>query len=766
MRKRQGNSHVVQRLFNWLRHLPPSRQLALLLTIYTLAGVALEEIASVFETSEKITPWDPSSSLHFVLLLGFGLRYTPALVLIPLVDNLLITPSDIPLPYLLVICLSVMVGYGTASVLLLRQLHIDPHLRRFHDVLWFAVVAAVVAPLAVSASVVTILAAAGKFPWSLWGSRFLHDWAGEATGIVMLAPPILILLRQAPWFKSYIAQDRLIPQINLRWTNYKDALSWGAEVVALLIVSWAAYSTPAAESLDYTYLIFLPVIWIAVRHGFERTAIAVLLVNVSAAFFVHTKFDNNNPLALQFGLMTVSHTGLLLGAFVTERHRSQEQLLHNAYQDSLTGLHNRAWLMEKLEQAVARSRQDTDYLFAVLFIDLDRFKVVNDSLGHALGDQMLIAIAARLKICLRHKDTVARFGGDEFTVLLDDIQGVREATRIAERITQELAKSINLDGHEVFTTASIGIAISSTGYHQPEDILRDADIAMYRAKAQGASRYAVFDSAMHDEIVQMSQLEIDLRRAVESLEDQPLPQFRLYYQPIVLLSSGTISGFEALIRWQHPTQGLLSAAQFIPIAEETGLIIPIGRWVLREACRQLHSWQLARLSTSLMIAVNVSVRQFLQPDLVEQIEQILRETNVNPGNLKLEITESIVLENPEEAFAMLGQIKALGIQLAIDDFGLGYSSLSRLHSFRVNTLKIDRFFVNQIGIEGENFEIIQVIVILAHHLLMSVTAEGVETAAQLAQLRTLKCEEGQGYFFARPLTSKAAELLLATVPQW
>ena len=768
MRQMQSNSHVLQRLLNWLRYLPPDVQRVILLTIYTVAGVALKEVASVFETAEEITPWDPSSSLHFVLLLGFGLRYIPALVLIPLVDNLVITPSDIRVTYVLLVALSVMVCYGTASAILLNQLHIDPRLRRFQDVLWFAVVAAFIAPLAVSASVAAILAAAGDFPWSMWGSRFLHEWAGEATGIVMLAPPMLILLRKAPLSttSSHIALNRLMPQqINLRWPKFRDVIERAAEVVILLIVTWAAYSIPPTDSLDFTYFVFLPIIWITVRKGFERAALAVLIVNVSAAFFTYTKSDTNSPLALQFGLMTVSHTGLLLGAFVTERKQSQEQLLYNAYHDSLTGLYNRAWLMDKLKEAVAQTNENKNYLFAILFFDLDRFKVINDSLGHGFGDQMLIAIAERLKICLRHKDTVARFGGDEFTILLDDIQGVREATRVAERITQDLAKSINLGGHEIFTTASIGIAISSIDYQQAEDILRDADIAMYRAKTQGASRYAVFDRAMHDEIMQMSQLENDLRRAVESLENQSDPQFQLYYQPIVLLSSGTISGFEALIRWQHPIQGLLSPAQFISMAEETGLIIPIGQWVLREACRQLQTWQVTfGFRASLTIAVNVSVRQFLQPNLVEQVEQILRETDLNPGSLKLEITESLVIENPEEALAMLTRIKALGVQLAIDDFGLGYSSLSRLHSFRVNTLKIDRSFVSRLGIDGENSEIIQAIVMLAHLLGISVTAEGIETPAQLAKLKTLDCEEGQGYLFARPLTSQAAELLLSTAP--
>lgn len=759
MRQTQ-RSHFLQRLFNWLHRLPPKQKSVLLLTIYTLGGVALEEVASVFETAEKVTPWDPSSSLHFVLLLRFGLRYTPALILIPLADNLLFNPSEVSLPYLLVICLCIIVGYGTASALLLNQLHIDPYLRRFHDVLWFAVIAAFLAPLAVSACVVTLLAADNLYSWSTWGSRFLQDWAGEATGIVMLAPPLLLLLGKAPGFKSRLTSNKLLPQINLRLPKCEDALDWGVEVVALLAISWAAYSIPADASLDYTYFIFLPIIWIAIRHGFERTVLAVLILNISAAFFVYTKFNNDNPLALQFGLMTVSHTGLLLGAFVTERQQSQQQLFYNAYHDSLTGLYNRAWLMDKLKQAIARANQE-DYLFAILFIDLDRFKVVNDSLGHALGDQMLLKIGDRLKICLRHKDTVARFGGDEFTILLDDIQGVREATRVAERIIQELAKSINLDEHEIFTTASIGIAISYPDYQQPEDILRDADIAMYRAKAQ-CNRYAVFDKAMHDEVVQASQLETDLRRAVESLDVEP--QFQLYYQPIVSLSSSKISGFEALIRWQHPTRGLLAPGQFIATAEETGLIVPMGNWVLHEACRQLQAWQVT-FGSSLAIAVNVSVKQFLQPDLVEQIAQVLTETPLNAASLKLEITESLVIENAEAALAMLAQIKALGVQLAIDDFGLGYSSLSRLHSFRVNTLKIDRSFVSQIGSEGENSEIVSAIILLAHNLGINVTAEGVETAAQLTGLRKLNCEEGQGYLFARPLTSQAAALLLSAAPR-
>lgn len=766
LRARYNILHCFRVLSKWLQHPQLRVRSLLLVTIYVVAGLALEKVSSVFDTAEKITPWDPSSSLHFVLLLGFGLRYTPALVIVPILDNLVVNPMHIAPVYVFLFTLWFLLGYGGASALLLHKLHIDPRLRRFRDVFWFTVVAAFIVPFVVSIFITTTLAAGGTISWSLWVSRLLHEWAGEATGIAILAPPLLILLRAAPWTGSHVALDRLALPINLSCPQGQKALKWGAEVFALVFITWASYSIPSGKHLNYTYFVFLPLIWIAVRYGFERSALAILLINITAVIVVHVKLEEADPLALQFGLMTLSHTGLLLGAVVTERQQSLEQLLYDAYHDSLTGLHNRAWFIYKLEQTIARFHQEKDYLFAVLFLDLDRFKVVNDSLGHATGNQLLSAIAHRLKAGVRTKDTIARLGGDEFTILLEDIQDVREATYIAERLTQELAQSFNVNGHEVFITACIGIVISSSDA-RPEDLLRDADIAMYRAKAKGRAGYAVFDRAMHDTVVRLLQLENDLRRAVEKIENEPQTQFRLHYQPIVSLSTGRISGFEALSRWQHPIRGLVFPDQFIPDAEENGLIVLIGEWVLREACRQMHAWQLTfPLSAPLTMAVNISGKQFLQPDLVKQIAQILQETGLNADSLKLEITESVVMENSEEASVMLKQLKALGIQLSIDDFGTGYSSLNRLYSFPVNTLKIDRCFVSKMGIEGENSEIVQVIVMLAQHLGMSVVAEGVETAAQLAKLRALKCEEGQGYFFARPLTNQAAEKLLAAAPQW
>lgn len=447
---------------------------------------------------------------------------------------------------------------------------------------------------------------------------------------------------------------------------------------------------------------------------------------------------------------------------ITERKRAEEQLLHNAFHDALTDLPNRAFFMERLKYAIERAKGQEDYLFAVLFLDLDRFKVINDSLGHLLGDEFLIKIATRLKACLRSIDTAARLGGDEFTILLEKIQNLSEVIEVVELIQQQLALPFDLDGQEVFTTGSIGIALNSTAaYDQPENLLRDADTAMYRAKVLGRARYEVFHPDMYTNAVDRLRLETDLRRAIERQE------FRVYYQPIVSLTSGTISGFEALLRWQHPERGLLSPTDFIPLAEETGLIVEIGCWVLFEACRQMQVWRMRYPSNTLeKISVNLSVKQFSQADLIEQIAQILDSTGLDACSLVLEITESAIMENGDEANTALSQLRAMGIKLSIDDFGTGYSSLGRLYSFPINILKIDRSFVSPMDANNKNLEIIEIIVTLADKLGMDVTAEGVETQEQLALLRKLNCEYGQGYFFSRPLDSSAAEALIMTNPRW
>lgn len=441
---------------------------------------------------------------------------------------------------------------------------------------------------------------------------------------------------------------------------------------------------------------------------------------------------------------------------ITSRKRTEKQLLHDALHDTLTDLPNRALFMDRLGRAIERSKRNEHYLFAVLFLDLDRFKIVNDSLGHVIGNQLLIAIARRLQTCIRAEDTVARLGGDEFVILLEEIEATSDATRVAERIQKELTQPLDLSGYEMFVTTSIGIALSSTGYEQPEDILRDADAAMYRAKALGKSRYEMFDISMHAHAVALLQLETDLRHAIERQE------FELHYQPIVSLKTNRLSGFEALVRWRHPQRGIVSPAEFIPVAEETGLVSPIGWWVLQEACRQMHCWQQRfSLNPPLTISVNLSGKQLTQPDVVERVEQILQATGLNPTTLKLEITESSIMENAESTIAMLQQFKALGIQFSIDDFGTGYSSLSYLYRFPVDTLKIDRSFVNKMDVELEKLELVRTIATLAWNLGMDVVAEGVENQNQLSHLKALGCEYAQGYFFSKPVDQAKTEQLIA-----
>jgi diguanylate cyclase (GGDEF)-like protein/PAS domain S-box-containing protein len=458
---------------------------------------------------------------------------------------------------------------------------------------------------------------------------------------------------------------------------------------------------------------------------------------------------------------------------ISERKAFEGQLQHQAFHDSLTNLPNRALFMDRLGHALTRTRRDGSSV-AILFLDLDNFKIINDSLGHKAGDRLLITVGQRLRSCVRPADTVARLGGDEFTVLLEDVADLQAAIAVAERIADHLRVPLvlaerseldtsNLAEREVFITASIGIAMQSSLHQHPEDLLRNADVAMYDAKAKGKACYATFERNMADRVKHHLQLETDLRRALDRDE------FKLYYQPIVNLEDGTVAEVEALIRWEHPQRGLVLPLEFIPAAEETGLIVPIGRWVLEEACRQALEWQRqypAGLGEQpLKVSVNLSARQFRHPQLIDEITRIVSESGLDARCLKLEITESVGIENTQATSAKLWELKDLGLNLALDDFGTGYSALGYLKNYPFDTLKLDRTFVNGLGHDAEDTAIIHAAIAFAKALNLSVTAEGIETEGQLAELRKLGCDQGQGYYFAKPMPSSAAGAFLASAPR-
>ena len=443
---------------------------------------------------------------------------------------------------------------------------------------------------------------------------------------------------------------------------------------------------------------------------------------------------------------------------ITARHVAQEKLHYSAFHDSLTRLPNRAWLMKHLGSVLKGNNQGSNSVYAILFVDLDRFKVVNDSFGHLVGDKLLQSVADRLRDCLSPEDSIARFGGDEFAILLENLADVEDAITVAKIIQTELSKPFQVNDYEIFTGASIGITLSTLGYEHPENMLRDADIAMYQAKVEEKGSYALFHPAMQVGIMTRFQLENYLRRAIK------LNELQVYYQPIISLTTGCLTGFEALSRWHHPLHGLISPDKFIPIAEESGLIKSIGWLVFSEACHQLKQWQQQfEGAATLTMNINVSTYQLKQMDFVEEIEEYLGRIGLKGNLVKLEITESGFLETVTGENTTLAQLKALGIQLCIDDFGTGYSSLSRLHEFPMDTLKIDRSFVSRLDSSGNNNSMIETIISLAHSLGMNVVAEGIESQQQLEQLKQLRCEYGQGYLFSRPVNSQKASILLE---QW
>ncbi len=440
---------------------------------------------------------------------------------------------------------------------------------------------------------------------------------------------------------------------------------------------------------------------------------------------------------------------------ITARKDLEERLRREAQFDSLTTLPNRSYATDLLRRAIARAKRNKEQQFGVLFLDCDRFKVVNDSLGHHAGDSLLRLVAGRLNGCVRPGDVVARLGGDEFVVILEGVKDEAEAIAVADRIQHSLAQPFYLDGRELFMSVSVGIAMSQPGVERPEDYLRDADLAMYRAKLRGRARHEVFRADMRTGAQLQMTLENDLRHSMDRGE------LRVMYQPIWSLASGRIVGFEALVRWDHPTHGAMQPADFIPIAEETGLILPLGEWVLRQAAQRLNHWNTKVVSDDpIWMSVNVAARQLTHPGLVEVVKNTIAESGVEASKLKLEITESMIMTDAVAAVGALEQLKALGIHLLMDDFGTGHASLSYLHRLPISTIKIDRYFVGRIDSNSECLEIVRTILNLSRSLSMDVVAEGVENSAQREVLQSLGCELVQGYLLSPPLDADAAERLL------
>lgn len=443
-------------------------------------------------------------------------------------------------------------------------------------------------------------------------------------------------------------------------------------------------------------------------------------------------------------------------ADITHRKETEEQLVYEAFHDPLTGLPNRALFTNRLMRAISKSRQLDDYLFAVLFLDLDRFKLINDSLGHLAGDELLVGIAERLKECVRSGDTVARMGGDEFTILLEDLKAQEDALVVAQRIQESLTEPFYICQQDLFASTSIGIVLGHARYEGPEDLLRDADTALYQAKKHGKARYEVFDVEMHDHARATLQLETQLRQAIQQEE------FRVHYLPIVSLNNGQVVGLEALARWQHPTRGLLLPVEFIAAAEESGLIIPLGESILRTACRQLATWQAQFISQPpLTMSVNLSSKQLIQGQLVEQIPQILRGLNLNPQHLKLEIAERTLMEHVTAFDHAFSQLRALGVGLQLDDFSTRY--LDYLDDFPLTTVKIDPSITHGTAMPGQHAQILDTIITLAHRLGLKVIAEGVETMAQVNLLRDLRCDYAQGHFFSPALNRADTETMLRQI---
>ncbi|MDV6376001.1 putative bifunctional diguanylate cyclase/phosphodiesterase [Deinococcus arenicola] len=750
-------------------------------TLYLLAWYGLDVASQQFTTSPEVTVWYPAMGLDAVLLLVCGLRYWPLLILSRLVHTFFVSEEILPaLPMLGMTLVAVLGTVGGAWLLLrLPVLRIDPRLLHLRDVALFVAVAVVVMPLGMAALCVLNLKLAGLLP-GRGLTQTLQLWAGSATGVGLLAPPLLLLLGRWPGLWTSVPMQTVPPRtapvrptlarpISTRpvpvqvaspgpwpsadvWCFLRDTLIAGVLIVLAL---WAGYGEPRGTTLDYSYVLFVPLLWIATRHGFGPATVAVVVLNVGVALLTGGRIQEGGELALQFGLLTVTVAGLLLGAVVRERQQLGARLSYLALRDPLTGLGNRHLFRERVTQALAGSPPPGS--LAVLLMDFDNFESINDSLGHSAGDQVLALIGERLQASIHPHDLVARLGGDEFAVLLQDLSSSQHAQEAAESMLAVMEPLIAVGGLELQMRASLGTAVyGGANADEPqnsETLIRDAAVALHHAKAHHRGHTQMFDAEMHRQTLERLELETDLRAAIdgEGLE--------IHYQPIVHLRSGHLRGFEALVRWRHPTRGLLTPAAFLPLAQDTGLIVPLDRWVLRAAAREAACWSPAPGCAPPSISVNLTAAQVHLPGLCADIARALQGAGLPPERLILELTEHVLTNDSAGTIQTMRALRDLGVGLALDDFGTGYSSLSYLRRLPITDLKLDRSFIADLNAGSAGPALVRTVAELGQALTLTTVAEGIETAQQYAHVRALGFTLAQGYYISRPVSAEAAREL-------
>ena len=717
---------------------------ALVAVVYLVAWTALDLAAERFQAASGVSVWYPPTALDVVMLLLFGLRYSPLLLLSTVLHTAVLIPVGLSWVQIVVFAAGTTAGYAAVAAVLLRGVRLDPRLVTQRDTGWFVAIACVAGPLLVVAAQVGLLVAAGAVPRREAAVSVAGLWAGTATGVGMLAPVLLVAARR--WRSRWAGSPPPPPDHPGLPVSRGEQLG---QLLALAATTYVAYGLPGGQSLNYTYLVYVPLIWIAVRGGFTPTVIAVLVANVVAAVSNGGRVPGQGGIALQFGLVTLTLVALLLGALVTQRRVDAERHRHAALHDPLTGLANRALFTDRLAQALHRTARQPDHCFAVLFLDLDRFKAINDSLGHAAGDAVLVEVGHRLQAATRPGDSVARLGGDEFAVLAEPLHSTEELSQLADRVLHTLSVPHQLGGQRVTATGSVGSVLCpsqpSPGT-EPAQLLRDADVALHRAKRAGRAQHVVFDAPMHSQALERLQIEEALRRTVDS--DDPTGELTVVFQPVFALPDGGVVAAEALARWQPAGGSAVPPDLFVPLAEDTGLIHQLGRLVLQQACATAVSSALPG-AAPLRVAVNVSPLELRRPDYPRAVRDVLAATGLPPDRLELEITEGQWLQGDETAQRTLAELVELGVRLVIDDFGSGYASFAYLERIPLTGLKIDQSFIAGLP-HRFPAAIVSGVLALAAELGLPITAEGIKTSEQLDFLVEHGCTQAQGFLLARP----------------